>query len=59
MAALEIPAFAAMIQGAQIAAHERGYSMLLGGVGPDGDDPELPARLLEKNRVDGFPAAVR
>lgn len=48
------PAFAAMIQGAQKAAYERGYSMLLGGVGPDGDDPELPARLLEKNRVDGF-----
>jgi hypothetical protein len=48
------PAFAAMIQGAQKAAHERGYSMLLGGVGPDGDDPELPARLLQKNRVDGF-----
>lgn len=48
------PAFAAMIQGAQKAAHERGYSMLLGGVGPDGDDPGLPARLLQKNRVDGF-----
>ena len=48
------PAFAAMIQGAQKAAHERGYSMLLGGVGPDADDPGLPARLLHKNRVDGF-----
>jgi DNA-binding LacI/PurR family transcriptional regulator len=48
------PAFTAMIQGAQKAAHERGYSMLLGGIGPDGDDPKLPARLLERNRVDGF-----
>jgi DNA-binding LacI/PurR family transcriptional regulator len=48
------PAFAAMIQGAQTAAHERGYAMLLGGVGPDGDDPGLPAQLLQRNRVDGF-----
>lgn len=51
---IDSPAFAAMIQGAQKAAHDRGYSMLLGGVGPDGDDPALPARLLERNRVDGF-----
>jgi LacI family transcriptional regulator len=51
---IDSPAFAAMIQGAQKAAHERGYSMLLGGVGPDGDDPELPSRLLNRNRVDGF-----
>lgn len=48
------PAFTAMIQGAQKAAQERGYSMLLGGVGTDGDDPSLPARLLRRNRVDGF-----
>lgn len=51
---IDSPAFPAMIQGAQRAAHERGYSMLLGGVGPDCDDPGLPARLLQKNHVDGF-----
>lgn len=51
---IDSPAFAAMIQGAQRAVHERGYSMLLGGVGPDCDDPDLPGRLLRKNHVDGF-----
>ena len=28
--------------------------MLVGGVGPDCDDPGLPARLLQRNHVDGF-----
>ena len=51
---IDSPAFAAIIQGAQKAAYERGYSLLVGGVGPDADDPELPARLLQRNRVDGF-----
>lgn len=51
---MDSPAFTAIIQGAQRAATSRGYSMLLGGVGSDGDDPQLPARLLKKNRVDGF-----
>ena len=51
---IDSPAFPAMIQGAQKAANERGYSMLLGGVGPDCDDPGLPARLLQRNHVDGF-----
>lgn len=51
---IDSPAFPAMIQGAQRAAHERGFTMLLGGVGPDGEDPGLPARLLQKNRLDGF-----
>ena len=51
---IESPAFPMIIQGGQRAAYERGYSMLLGGIGPDGDDPALPARLLQRNRVDGF-----
>ena len=51
---IESPAFPMIIQGAQRAAHQRGYAMLLGGVGSDGDDPGLPARLLLRNRVDGF-----
>lgn len=48
------PAFPAIIQGAQMAAQERGFSMLLGGVGENGEDPGLASRLLKKNRVDGF-----
>lgn len=51
---IDSPAFPAIIQGAQQAANERGYSMLVGGVGPDCDDPGLPARLLQRNHVDGF-----
>ena len=48
------PAFAPIILGAQKAAREREYSMILGGIGEDGEDPGLAARLLARNRVDGF-----
>jgi len=48
------PAFTAIILGAQKAARERGYSMLLGGIGEEGDDPQLPSRILTRNQVDGF-----
>ena len=48
------PAFVAIIQGAQRAAYELGYSMLIGGIGPDGEDPNLAARILASNRVDGL-----
>jgi DNA-binding LacI/PurR family transcriptional regulator len=48
------PAFAAIIQGAQRAAHELGYSMLIGGIGEEGEDPNLASRILISNRVDGF-----
>jgi DNA-binding LacI/PurR family transcriptional regulator len=48
------PAFPAIILGAQEAAREKSYSMLLGGIGEEGEDPNLPARILERNRVDGF-----
>ncbi|AME23717.1 LacI family DNA-binding transcriptional regulator [Burkholderia sp. PAMC 26561] len=48
------PAFPAIILGAQAAAGERSYSMLLGGIGEEGEDPTLAARILERNRVDGF-----
>jgi DNA-binding LacI/PurR family transcriptional regulator len=48
------PAFPAIIQGAQKAARELGYSMLLGGIGEEGEDPQLAARILASNRVDGF-----
>ena len=51
---IDSPAFLPIIQGVQKAVHARGYSMLLGGVGPDADDPGLPERLLLRNRVDGF-----
>lgn len=51
---IDSPAFPAIIQGAQMAAQERGYSMLLGGVGENGEDPELANRLLKRNRVDGL-----
>lgn len=48
------PAFVAIIQGAQRAARESGYSMLIGGIGEEGEDPDLAARILASNRVDGF-----
>ncbi|KQR77016.1 LacI family transcriptional regulator [Burkholderia sp. Leaf177] len=48
------PAFPAIILGAQTAARELSYSMLLGGIGAEGEDPTLAARILERNRVDGF-----
>jgi DNA-binding LacI/PurR family transcriptional regulator len=48
------PAFAPIILGAQRAARERNYSMILGGIGEEGEDPELAARILARNRVDGF-----
>jgi DNA-binding LacI/PurR family transcriptional regulator len=48
------PAFVAIIQGAQRAAYELGYSMLIGGIGEEGEDPNLAARILSSNRVDGF-----
>jgi len=51
---IDSPAFPAIIEGAQSAAHERGYSMLLGGVGEHGEDPTLADRLISKNRVDGL-----
>lgn len=51
---IDSPAFLPIIQGVQKAVHARGYSMLLGGVGPDADDPGLPGRLLLRTRVDGF-----
>jgi DNA-binding LacI/PurR family transcriptional regulator len=48
------PAFVAIIQGAQRAAYELGYSMLIGGIGEEGENPNLAARILSGNRVDGF-----
>lgn len=48
------PAFLAIINGAQKAAREREYSMILGGLGEEGEDPQLAARMLVTNHVDGF-----
>lgn len=48
------PAFVPIIEGAQRAARELGYSMLIGGIGEEGEDPALAERILTSNRVDGF-----
>jgi len=51
---IESPAFPAIIQGAQRAATEGGYSLLIGGIGETAEDPKLPERLVKANRVDGL-----
>ncbi|SFQ33578.1 LacI family DNA-binding transcriptional regulator [Variovorax sp. 770b2] len=48
------PAFLPIIYGAQKAARDRGYLMILGGLGEEGEDPQLASRMLASNHVDGF-----
>lgn len=51
---LNSPVFPVIIQGAQRAAWERGYSLLVGGMGGEEEDPKVAARLLRSNRIDGL-----
>ncbi|WP_154403487.1 LacI family DNA-binding transcriptional regulator, partial [Bordetella pertussis] len=51
---LNSPVFPVIIQGAQRAAWERGYSLLVGGMGGEEEDPKVAGRLLRSNRIDGL-----
>lgn len=51
---LNSPVFPIIIQGAQRAAWERGYSLLVGGMGGEEEDPKIASRLLRSNRIDGL-----
>ncbi|ALM84079.1 LacI family DNA-binding transcriptional regulator [Bordetella sp. N] len=48
------PVFPVIIQGAQRAAWEHGYSLLVGGMGGEEEDPQVAGRLLRSNRIDGL-----
>lgn len=51
---LNSPVFPVIIQGAQRAAWERGYSLLVGGMGGEEEDPKVAGRLLRSNRIDSL-----
>lgn len=47
------PAFPELVRGAQQEASDRGYSLILAGLGADGENPRLARDLLQRNHVDG------
>lgn len=47
------PAFPELVRGAQQAASGCGYSLILAGLGADGENPRLARELLQRNHVDG------
>lgn len=55
---LDNPVFAMAIQGAERAARERGYSLLISHIEPGAPDSAVYQRMSELNRVDGLLVAT-